>query len=178
MDAQTIRRAIRDFIRFDPKRFSVTASPTSLLVGVLSPNGPQAALLPFELISADTDSEAKVRVVESTLAGDIPDGFSPGDVPPFLLSVNDGDSVWGVITIDVSGEVAGPVVSRALDSGAVMPDDDPLTGTFYVKIGTVVVSDSLKSSPVNVRYGPIDGTGFRVWFANPKAFGFAWTGSP
>jgi hypothetical protein len=114
---------------------------------------------PFTLVAADDEAGTKVRVITSTLGGDVPAGFSPGDDPPYVLTVADADIVWGGITID-SG--TGEITARWLDSGAEMPAD---TATdFHVRIGSVAVSSGV-SSPVNDRYGPITATVCRNWFA-------------
>lgn len=180
MDVPTLRRLLYDFFKFNTKDFLVQATNTGYSVSAIKGTGGQQGPKLFELIKAKSDDEGspRVRVVESTLAGGLPDGFEPGDKPPYLLNVSDGDSIWGVISVDVTGELPGDVLSRALEAGATMPDDDIYGGIYYVKIGTVAISDAGKVTPVNVRYGPIDGTPYRMWFSNPKAFGFAWEGSP
>lgn len=175
MDAQVLRRALHDFFRFNPKDFYVRASPTGFLVGLHPVTGIADTIQPFQLIDASNTEGTKVRVVESTLIGQAPDGFSPSDDPPYTLSVSNNDIVYAGVTLDVSGEFPGLVTDRFLDADAVVPPDDPIGGSFYLAIGQVTLTEDGKgTNPVNFRYGPIDGTFFRVWFALPKQFGIAW----
>jgi len=137
------------------------------------PDAAAAERKPFELVRADDKNGAKVRVIVSDLLGDLPDGFAIDDKPPYILSVNDGDIIYAGVTIDTSGEFPGDVTSRFLDCDPVVPDDDPTGGTFYRAIGGVTVTKG-KSSPINYRYGPMEGTPYRVWFSDPKQFAIAW----
>lgn len=175
LDAQTLRQVLRDFFRFNPKDFFVQASPTGFSISAAITNrNPQEQLKGFQLISDDDETGYFLRVVESTLVGGIPNGFSPGDDPQYRLMVNDGDKIYGVISIDVEGEFPGDVLTRDLAAAPEIPEDDGEGGIFYIEIGTVRITDNNVSAPVNDRYGPIDGTGFRMWFSNPKQFGWSW----
>lgn len=126
---------------------------------------------PFELVAADEGGSNKVRVVSGEIAGDVPSGFSPGDDPPYILDVSDGDIVWAIVTYDVSsGEGSFPVTSRTLDKGSSLPADDPTAGTFYYRIGSVAIVSG-KTKPVNDRTGAILTNCFRLWYEYPKNFG-------
>lgn len=138
--------------------------------------GTSGTTKPFQLIAASTNSVAKVRIVISSITGIIPPGFSPGDKPPYVLTVADGNKVYGVITYDVSGEAPGDILSVDIGAAATVPEDDTTNGIFYRLIGTVAV-DGVKVTPVNTLYGPMESTAFRVWFSDPKTFGVAWQGA-
>jgi hypothetical protein len=126
---------------------------------------------PFQIIAY---SSTQVRIITSTLANDVPDGFGPGDDPPYLLTVADGDIIYGCVTFDTT-DPALPVTSRTLGHGDSLPDDDPSTATFYERIGSVSISDAGVITPSNDRYGPIDALCFRRWFSFPDAFGVQWS---
>lgn len=131
-------------------------------------------LQPFELVDASSGGSTQVRVVVSTIAGDIPTGFTIDDSTPYILSVSDGDVIYGCVTWDISSGFPGPVTSRTFGVGSSVPDDDSSTGTFYYLIGSVSVTSGV-TSPVNLAYGPIDATAFRQWFSNPPTFDVSWS---
>jgi hypothetical protein len=115
-------------------------------------------------------TEAKVRIITSTLVGDVPDGFSPGDDPPYLLTVSDGDIIYGCVTIETS---TGDVTSRTLGSGGALPDDDPDSGTYYARLGSVSITGGV-IAPVNDQYGPIKTNIYRDWFRPIVIYKLEW----
>jgi hypothetical protein len=110
------------------------------------------AYQPFQIVGADTDGANKVRVLTSTVFGELPDGFSAGDTPPYVLSVSDGDIIYAVLTYSSSD---GSISSATLGVGSEVPDDED--GVLNVRIGSVAVLDG-KTTPANDCYGPILGT--------------------
>ena len=111
-----------------------------------------------------------MRVLTGLVAGQPPSGFSPGDTPPYVLDVNDGDIVYACIVWDVSGETASATpTSVTLGNGQSVPADAPANGTWYYRIGSVAVTNG-KSAPANDRYGPISTDCYRLWFAASKTF--------
>lgn len=125
---------------------------------------------PFRLISTDNGADPislRIRITASTLGGGSSEdlGFAEGDDPPYLLTPSgSGGFVWGGITVD---QTDGTITSRFLDIGASVPED---TATeFYVEIGSYVIdADTLTVS--NSRYGPINATICRNWFASESPF--------
>lgn len=131
-----------------------------------------AALQPFKLIDASEGETKKIRVVYSTLAGEEPTGFSPGDDPEYKLTVSATGYIWGGITIN---ETTGEIVDDGiwLDSGSAVPanTDD----TFYVQIGSFSIDDDTLTI-AQARFGPIHATICRNWFASAAPyFGVNWS---
>ena len=164
--AQSVGRCLRDLDR----RISsiLPQRPRASEDAVKSRQEPK----PFQLIvatdSADTSvpPAPKIRVVPSTLVGgsstDL--GFSEGDDPPYLLDPSEGVLIGGFTWDDSTGEIT----SRWLEIQSPVPDSS--TGTSYVEIGTVhwVADDSDAGgywTVSNSRYGPINATICRNWFA-------------
>jgi len=148
----------------------VYAAPGGRPVNVTGTHGGASAniIQPFELLSQFSSGDPpqpEIRVIYSTLAGEAPDGFSPGDDPPYILTpVGSEGYVYGVITIDGT---TGDITSRALGIDATIPDDGDTT--FYVEIGSYSITDGALTV-VNARYGPIDVQICRKWFANSAPY--------
>ena len=68
-------------------------------------------LLPFQVLKLD---DTTVRVVGSTIDGQLPDGFVVGDDPPFELAVSGNGYVYAKITYSTStGVVSGREILSA-----------------------------------------------------------------
>lgn len=126
-------------------------------------------LKPFELVLTnhpDSPSTKVIRIVSSTLAGgsaaDL--GFNLGDDPISFFSPMAG-VVQGGIQIDPSD---GSIIDRWLDLVEELGEN---TATiFYVEIGTVGGDAEAGWTVSNSRYGPIDATICRNWFAAEEPF--------
>jgi hypothetical protein len=111
-----------------------------------------------------------IRVVSSTLAGgssaDL--GFALGDEPPYLLAPSAGVLIGGI----TFGPTTGLIATRWLEIQAIFPDPSGVPdGTDYVEIGTVAWDAANEVWTVsNSRYGPINITICRNWFAAEAPF--------
>jgi len=115
---------------------------------------------------ATTNDSGKPRlnVVSSTLAGEIPTGFSPGEA--FLLTPETGTRlVYGRLTID---DTTGAVTAIEILQAATVPEDT--AALRHVLIGNYVFADGEFTSVSNYRYGPIDATICRNWFVSEAPF--------
>lgn len=83
--------------------------------------------IPFQLAVA---SPTQIRVYLGTVNGNAPDDFSPGDTPPFLLSVS-GD---GVVFIEVTTDAGGTITDVSVSFDASMPADS--AGDYHQQIGS------------------------------------------
>ncbi|MEI6491596.1 MAG: hypothetical protein WCO94_03525 [Verrucomicrobiota bacterium] len=141
---------------------------------------------PFQLFVATDPADTsvpptpKIRVIPSTLAGESSTdlGFSTGDDPKYFLDPSEGVLVGG-ITWDTG---TGEITSRWLEILSTFPDPSGVAdGTDYVEIGTVhwVADDSEAGghwTVSNSRYGPINATICRNWFAaEAPFFGCSWS---
>lgn len=95
---------------------------------------------PFLLINASTEATKKIRVLYGTVAGEAPVGMSPGDQPPYVLSVIGGTG-YVYLVVSTNGET-GVVTSRSIGIGASVPNDGD--GLYHLEIGSYsVVGDKL-----------------------------------
>ena len=130
--------------------------------------------LPFTVLDATTIASGtptyQVRVILSSLAGDLPAGFSAGDSPEYILPVDSGDKY---IVLGVQTDTTGvPLTSggRWIDSDSLAPnsgsgsltdsENDPTTadldGTFYVALASINVDTTKKViNCANVGFGPV-----------------------
>lgn len=113
------------------------------------------ALRPFQLLPAYSDGanpELRLRIVFSTVAGDLVEGFNYADDPPFLLEPQVGTRVVLIkITLDESGSVTGREIIQAPAKPA---DTDTLR---YAILGTYTFDPELGFTSVqNAGYGPVD----------------------
>lgn len=131
-----------------------------------SGSGGLGRLQPLQLVSATDDSGKKVRVVGSTLAGELPDGMVEGDDPPFILTGISGTGfVYGKITFSEStGEVTGREIVKLSDEPA---DED---GVIWVQVGSWSVDEDEVLHLSNARYGPINATICRDWYTSPPKY--------
>lgn len=115
-----------------------TISAEGVVAGTSTP--PHA----FQLVDASTGTEGskefKIRVIYGTLAGEAPSGMSPGDDPPYILTVSGTGYVWGGITRDAD---SGDITSRFIDFGSSVPSDSETNG--YVELGSFSISDGTMS---------------------------------
>lgn len=126
-----------------------------------------AVALPFQIVPFLQDGDTPAwRIVTSTMAGQLPDGFNPGDDPSYILTgLNDGDVIYGVVTYDLSGEE--PILAYCgFGADADIPADDVEGGTWYVRLGSVRIIEGVPKA-VNDRYGPIGTDIYPVWFSFP-----------
>ena len=134
----------------------------------LSEAVPTLSLSSFQLVDASVEGAAQVRVVSGTVAGLTPPGFSGGDVPPYVMSVTDGDIIYAEIYYS---DTTGVVSSVDISVGGSLPSAS--TGYIAVQIGSVAVESS-GSVPVvtcsNSRYGPIGFSACRNWFAGSAPY--------
>lgn len=93
---------------------------------------------PFRLLDVSVgDDEGNItsfniRVIYGTLAGAAPDGMSPGDDPPYIISGLTGDGyIWGGISRDAD---TGEITSRYIDHGPSIPVDTETDG--YIEFGS------------------------------------------
>ena len=156
------------------------------IIPCANPGGSAPAPNPFQLLvttdPADTSPTPapKIRVIPSTLTGgsstDL--GFSPGDNPKYFLDPSEGVLVGGISWDPTTGEIT----TRWLEIKSTFPTSDEVPdGTDYVEIGTVhwVADDSDAGghwTASNSRYGPINATICRNWFASEAPyFGCSWS---
>lgn len=169
--AQSVQRCLRDLDR---------------RIGAILPQRPRAtedslpakaSFQPFQLVVASSGGSTptpKIRVIPSTLAGGSSTelGFSAGDDPPYLLDPQEGVIVGGITWDTTTGEIT----SRWLEIKDSFPDPSYVPdGTDYVEIGTVHwVDDESEAgghwTVANSRYGPINATVCRNWFASEAPF--------
>jgi hypothetical protein len=135
---------------------------------------PEPRRLPFELVASASEGpspEPRLRVIISTIDGMLPDGFTAGDDPPFLLTPSDGTHVvYFEITLTSDKDA---VASVAIEQGASLPEDTD--SKKYVSLGDYTFSaDSGGFSAINnYAYGPGSTTICRDWFSNPPKYGFS-----
>ncbi len=140
---------------------------TETIVAIVRLASSRIQAKPFELILVSDGSTKKIRVVYSTLAGGLPSGFSYADDPPYLLTpTGTSGVVCGGVTIEES-------YGSILPNGrflAIYPEVPVnTTDTFYQEIGSYSL-DGDTLAVVNARYGPIDATICRNWFAAEAPF--------
>jgi hypothetical protein len=131
--------------------------------------GEVGATQPFQLIYfKDDDDNHKVRVKYSTLAGEVPDTPTPNDEGDWEFTFTAGNKIYGKITVDqTNGEVTG----RSLHSGESVPANTDTA--LHVLIGIMFTTgsgDSLTRGTSNARYGPIDASLCRNWYAPVSPF--------
>ncbi len=166
-ETQTLfERLITMLAPFRPKQITDAAGQRVMVLAQDLGQGPviPAEPRPFQLTDARDEDGLKVRIHASTLGGELPDGFSDGDEPPYIVSVTGNGKIWGGISInDSTGEITG----RWLDKGTTVPANT--TTEKYVLIGSWwSTGDTLLLS--NSRYGPIDVDICRNWFAAASPF--------
>jgi hypothetical protein len=141
MDAQTLRRFLYDFFKFNPKYFSTQACGTGYLVTPISQKSP-TDLFPFKLLDASTADGHKIRVVYGLVGGAAPDGMSPGDVPPYTIDVT---GPTGFVYLGVGTDDDYNITSRFIDTAETVPPDNDTLGEgpseFYCQIGSFSIND-------------------------------------
>jgi len=134
MDAQTLRRALADFFRFNPKDFRVQGSLTGFLVSLNGRTGAGASpAIPWELIKVDNET---IRVRYGTVTTPdgtfTPAGFSPGDDPVFEIAVTGDGVISFYMTVDnTTGEFTA--ISNPVDDTALPVNTDTEK---YLQLGT------------------------------------------
>ena len=98
-------------------------------------------------------SPTQVRVVESTVLGERPDGMSNLDTPEFHLTVAAGNEVYLVLTFD---NLTGECTSRTVGNGASLPADSPSTHTYYIALARIAAGVGAPRAAEQYRYGPIE----------------------
>lgn len=131
----------------------------------------------FQLIDATTRdpdgavTARKVRVVASTIDGELPTGMTALDSPVFTLDVSGAGEVFASVTFD---EETGERGSPSISADSTTPASGP--SVKYRKIGgySVPESDAAPIAVNNVEYGPFYSAACRNWFSYPLTFGFSW----
>lgn len=105
--------------------------------------GPSAVTQhPFMLVDASDMSGNNIQVVYGTLGGVVPDGMSPGDDPPYILT---GVTGTGYVYLITTTDDDYLITDVSIDFGATVPADDETTHTYYFQIGGFSVSGSTLS---------------------------------
>lgn len=130
-----------------------------------------AASKPFQLVAFKDGATQKVKVLASTMAGDIPTTPSPDGDGNFIFTPSGTQKIYGKITINSS---TGVIATRELEAGASLPAD---TATeFHVLIGQMKANGTDSATVINYRYGPINAAICRIWFAaEAPFFGVNWS---
>lgn len=99
----------------------------------------------FTLILQGAKGRQFIRVTRSTIAGVVPDGFSNGDNPPYLLPLGLSDGVvLGVITVRLPTDSgSGTPGSVSNGGGTGTNDGQPITGSGGV------TGNAAANTPVN-----------------------------
>lgn len=120
MDAQTLRRALTDFIRFNPKDFVVRGSPTGFMVGLakITASG-GATVLPFPW---------KISIKIPATHG----GMATASVYPGTLS-----------------QLLPTNIFSAINLGTTDPTTGALTGTYYITVNAVTDGKEPNSCTIN-----------------------------
>lgn len=125
MDAQTLRRALADFFKFDPKYFFVKATATGFLVSPAPRALPVIESFPFRLIDATKKIDGvltpRIRVVYGTVNGIDPDGMSVGDDPLYIVTL---DTTSGRLWLELDFTVTDGIIAyttASIDQGATVP---------------------------------------------------------
>ena len=141
------------------------SSEESVILDLKLVDLPPPSLSPFELVATTNDSgKPRLNVVNSTLAGELPTDFSPGEA--FLLTPETGTRlVYGKLTID---DTTGEVTAIEILQAATVPEDT--AALRHVLIGNYVFADGEFTSVSNYRYGPIDVEICRNWHAASAPF--------
>lgn len=128
---------------------------------------------PFQLVPYLDGSTQKVKVIYSTLAGEAPTTPTPEGDFSYLFTPSGTQKVYGKITINGT---TGEVTTRILAAASSVPADDDTN--FHVEIGTMTANGSDSATVANARFGPIDVTICRNWFAaEAPFFGVSFSGS-
>lgn len=149
MDAQTIRRALSDFFRFNPKDFFIQGSPTGFLVSLRAHAAAAASVVRgFTCSNASDEDGIKIRVSYSTLDGLAPDD---GDADGWILEdVSDGDKIYLELQISSSD---GSTTGRPAPAFASSVPPNTVTSK-YAELAIVSVAGDI-ATPVNAGYGPV-----------------------
>lgn len=152
MDAQTLRRALADFFRFNPKDFFVQGSGTGLLVSAVRRSA-SAVSEPCELkaIDASEGSSLKVSVLWGRINGRTPDNFnSEGLITAFDIS--ETCYLYAKATINTAMQWVSSEVVQLTDP------DEPNTSTtaFRIIAAITFVPGSPDTIIVNPTCGPVD----------------------
>jgi hypothetical protein len=124
---------------------------------------------PFQLVASGAAGDNILKVRESTLAGEVPSGFTAGIMD---LTIADAADAAGVVyaKLTING-TTGAVTARAVEKAASLPANT--STVFHELIGSYTVTGSGGSAVIaasNARYGPIPATICRNWFAAEAPF--------
>ena len=116
-------------------------------------------------------TDNRVRVMTSTLGGNVPDDFNFADKPPFYLAGLSGDGiVFGKLVIDIAGAITG----RTIEKNTTLPVDTDTE--FHVRIGSYSIdSETHRTSVAQDRFGPVFATVCRKWFESTVKHGVTFT---
>lgn len=122
---------------------------------------------PFSLQLVTEGNATKIRVWASTIASRYPTGFQPGDNPAYLLSPSGNTGyVYGGVSINTT---TGEIVENGVWVGIGSSVPANTSDTFYVMIGSYSKTGE-QYVVSNARYGPINFTACRDWYASSAPF--------
>lgn len=153
IDAHQLRRALRDFIRFNPKDFFVQASPTSLLVSAANKSSTSLPLGIFTVVPATPPKghENETGWVKVVPTGTVLASIDPTDNiaitgldEPFPLDIDGDPQQYVYIYLDVTSlfdpDTPGPVtgqIGSGKDWNGESGDFFPLPYEFDTEDGTL-----------------------------------------
>lgn len=165
LDAQTLRRALRDFFRFNPKDFFVQASPTGFLVRLANKSSFSTVGI-YEVVqvkppSGHAGENGWVKVVPT---GTVLASLDPTDNieitgldTPFQLDIDSDPQQYVYIYIDVSsvynGDIPGPItgqIGNGKDWNGESGDFFPLPYEFDTDDGTIGGSSDDAPTPLQI----------------------------
>lgn len=139
MDAQTLRRILYDFFRFNQRDFTVQASATGFHISATPAK--QVAEHPLHCGNASAGGTPKIRVIWGTIGGVPADEMSPGDSPMAIATVGGSDAyLYANCVVD-----AGNIVSWSFEprEEIISPgSEDNATTVFLLLCSFTVVGDA------------------------------------
>lgn len=145
---------------------SVGAFDTPETVTIGGGGGGSTPPQPFELVASGTPGDNILKVRESTLAGEVPSGFT-ASIKEFTISSSTG-VVYAKLAINGT---TGAVTARDVEKAGSLPANTDTV--FHELIGSYTVEGSGAEAVIsasNARYGPIPTTICRNWFAAEAPF--------
>lgn len=170
-DLQSLADAVRANRVLPGAGIRITGSPNGTTVAVAGAPGKGLILQqckPFELRVLEVDGDKMIRLYPSTLAGAtaIDLGFKDDDNASPYYFPPETSQVFGKITID---ETNGEITERSIVAASAMPANT--SSVFCVSIGYIASgTDTAAPSCGNNRYGPINATICRNWYATAAPY--------
>jgi len=170
MDASTIRRALYDFFRFNPKDFIVSASGVGYMISAARP---RQASLRYAFYSQYADSATGNRYLQGgyVLAGDATiwvDDILLYDGTTAEWEGIDGDLLWIALTGDgvvvdsvvlpgFNGTAATTAIGTAAPANTI-PAYDDAAGLLHIVLGQFSATGFIPVAPGNINVGFCPGT--------------------